>query len=131
MGRSRKPLYGQLYRGFESLSLRQTTPVSALANAMASFGWPTPIMINMWFVYILKSVDTNFIYIGSTNDIARRLNEHNDGLSQSTKHYRPYEIAAYIAVKTEEKARKLEKYFKTGSGKAALKKRILTDEALA
>ena len=85
----------------------------------------------MCFVYILKSLNSNFIYIGSTNDLARRLNEHNDGLSQSTKHHRPYEIAAYIAVKTEEKARELEKYFKTGFGMAVLRKRILTDEALA
>jgi len=33
-------------------------------------------------------------------------------------------------VRTEEKARELEKYFKTGSGKAILKKRILTDKVL-
>ena len=38
-------------------------------------------------------------------------------------------LVAYVAVPTERKARKLEKYFKTGSGKAVLKKRILTDEA--
>jgi len=38
-------------------------------------------------------------------------------------------LEAFIAVKTESKARELEKYFKTGSGKAILKKRILTDEA--
>jgi hypothetical protein len=38
-------------------------------------------------------------------------------------------MVAYIAVRTEKKARELEKYFKTGSGRAVLKKRILTDEA--
>jgi hypothetical protein len=36
---------------------------------------------------------------------------------------------AYVAVPTVRKAKELEKYFKTGSGKAVLKKRILTDEA--
>ena len=82
----------------------------------------------MWFVYILRSIHKKYTYIGSTNDLSRRLNEHNSGLSKSTKPYAPFEIEAYIAVKTEAKARELEKYFKTGSGKAVLKKRILTDE---
>jgi len=79
----------------------------------------------MWFVYVLKSIETPFIYIGSTNDLNRRLLEHNEKLMISTKHYAPFEIEAYVAVKTEKKARELEKYFKTGSGKAVLKKRIL------
>jgi hypothetical protein len=37
-------------------------------------------------------------------------------------------LAGYIAVPNSQKARELEKYFKAGSGKAILKKRILTDE---
>lgn len=82
-----------------------------------------------WFVYILKSQRVSFTYIGSTNDLQRRLWEHNNGLVQSTKAYMPLHIAAYVAVETEKHARQLEAYFKTGSGKAVLKKRILTDEA--
>jgi putative endonuclease len=82
----------------------------------------------MWFVYVLKSISHPFIYIGSTNDLERRLSEHNAGLTQSTKHYVPFEIEAFVAVKTEAKARELEKYFKTGSGKAVLKKRILVNQ---
>ncbi len=79
----------------------------------------------MWFVYILKSQVSDFIYIGSTNDLERRLSEHNELKSPSTKPYAPFEIVAYVAVKTEAKARELEQYFKTGSGKAILKNRIL------
>ena len=85
----------------------------------------------MWFVYIIKSLRNPFTYIGSTDNINRRLIEHNKGMSQSTKHFAPFDLEAYIAVKTESKARQLEKYLKTGTGKAVLKKRILTDEALA
>ena len=81
-----------------------------------------------WYVYILVSLVKRYIYVGSTNDLQRRLNEHNSGLVQSTKSYRPLKIAAYIAVESERHARELEKYFKTGSGKAILKKRFLTDE---
>lgn len=83
----------------------------------------------MWYVYILKSKSSDFIYIGSTNDLKRRITEHNEGLSQSTKHYLPFELLSYIAVQTESQVRSLEKYFKTGSGKAVLYKRILGKEA--
>lgn len=108
----------QVLPGFESLSLRQTTPRLRLAGQI------------MWYVYFLKSIKYDFLYVGSTDNIKRRLVEHNSGLSVSTKHYKPFTLEAYIAVKTESKARQLEKYFKTGSGKAILKKRILTDEAM-
>lgn len=83
-----------------------------------------------WFVYILVNKTKGFIYIGSTNHLNRRLSEHNAGLVQSTKAFRPLELATYIALDSEKKARGLEKYFKTGSGKAILKKRILTDDVL-
>ena len=84
----------------------------------------------MWYVYIVTSKKKdNWIYIGSTNDLRRRFNEHVLGLSLSTKPYRPLVLSAYIAVSTEHKARQLEKYLKVGSGKAILKKRILSDEA--
>ena len=85
--------------------------------------------MSSWFVYILKSSIKDFICVGLTDDLTRRMDEHEAGLVQSTKAYRPLILVAYVAVPTERKARKLEKYFKTGSGKAVLKKRILTDEA--
>ena len=83
----------------------------------------------MWYVYFLKSQQSAFRYTGSTNDLKRRLCEHNDGLVQSTKHYVPLELESFIAVHTENQARNLEKYFKTGSGIAILKKRILQLES--
>ena len=83
-----------------------------------------------WFVYILRSVEKPFIYVGFTNDVSRRLTEHNSGFVKSTKAYKPFQLVAYVAVQTEGKARELEKYFKTGSGKAILKKRIMTGQAL-
>jgi putative endonuclease len=82
-----------------------------------------------WYVYILKSLVKQFIYIGPTNNLQRRLSENNNGLVQSTKAFKPFSIIAYVAVGTEKKVRELEHYFKTGSGKAILKKRILSDEA--
>jgi len=81
--------------------------------------------MKFWYTYVLESTTKDFLYVGSTNDILRRIVEHNEGLVQSTKAYLPFEVVAYVAVRTETKARELEKYFKTGSGKAVLKKRIL------
>ena len=82
----------------------------------------------MWYVYILKSRIKNYLYVGSTNDVDRRVDEHKSGLVKSTKPYLPIKLVAYIAVANEFKAHNLEKYFKTGSSKAILKKRILADE---
>lgn len=85
----------------------------------------------MWFVYVIKSKNHSFLYTGSTKDLSRRLSEHNNGESASTAPYKPYELISYIAVQAEGQARKLEKYFKSGSGKSILKKRILDDEDIA
>jgi predicted GIY-YIG superfamily endonuclease len=79
----------------------------------------------MWFVYILRSLRDENLYIGSTNDLQRRLIEHNSGNVDSTKHRTPFTLEAYIALKDKTKAIELEQYFKTGSGKAILRKRIL------
>ena len=80
----------------------------------------------MWFVYFLQSIKFDYLYVGHTNDPDKRLNEHNQGLNRSTKHYAPFFIAAYVAVTSEAKAVELEKYFKSGSGKAVLKKHIVS-----
>jgi len=53
----------------------------------------------MWFVYILKSQKDSHLYVGSTNDLKRRIREHHDGLCESTRQRRPMELEAYIAVK--------------------------------
>ena len=84
----------------------------------------------MWYVYGLRCKDGS-LYIGSTNNLARRLEEHTQGESLSTKFKLPVKLEFSIAVKTDAKARELEKYCKTGSGRAVLNKRILTDEAPA
>ncbi len=81
--------------------------------------------MKFWYVYALKSAIRDFNYVGSTDDIRRRFEEHSNGEVQSTKAFRPLDLAAYIAVPTAKKARVLEKYFKTGSGKAVLRKRII------
>ena len=65
------------------------------------------------------------LYVGSTDCIHRRIAEHNSGKVDSTKARMPLSLEAYIAVKDRARAIELEQYFKTGSGRAMLQKRIL------
>jgi len=78
----------------------------------------------MWYVYFLKLANGD-IYVGSTNDLRRRFNSHQLGEVVSTKNYLPAVLRSYIAVTDEATARRLERYFKSGSGKAFAKKRFL------
>ncbi|MFO8052987.1 MAG: GIY-YIG nuclease family protein [Candidatus Omnitrophota bacterium] len=85
----------------------------------------------MHSVYFLTSQkNKRYLYVGLTNSLQRRLKEHNSKESKlATAPYRPLDLAGYVAVKDKRIGEELEKYFKTGSGKAFLKKRILPDEA--
>jgi len=79
----------------------------------------------MYYVYVLKSAVDNKLYISSTDDISRSLNEHNSGQVEETKNKTPLILETYITVKDKAKANKLEAYFKTPTGRAILKNRIL------
>jgi len=79
----------------------------------------------MWFVYVLRSLKDDELYIGSTNDVRRRIGEHNSARVDCTKGRAPFRLEAYIAVKDKAWAVELEQYLKTGSGRAVLQKRIL------
>jgi predicted GIY-YIG superfamily endonuclease len=70
-------------------------------------------------------LENNDIYVGSTNDLRRRVRSHQNGAVVSTAKYRPVSLKAYVAVENEEIARGLERYLKSGSGKAFAKKRFI------
>jgi predicted GIY-YIG superfamily endonuclease len=78
----------------------------------------------VWYVYFLE-LSNDDTYVGSTNDLRRRFESHQSGHVVSTKNYLPATLKSYVAVADEEMARKLERYFKSGSGKAFAKKRFL------
>ncbi len=80
----------------------------------------------MFFVYILTSLqDPTKIYIGKTSNLEKRLSEHNRGESQYTKTYAPWKIETHVAFSDERSANAFEKYLKSGSGFAFLKKHLL------
>ena len=79
----------------------------------------------MYFVYILTSLnEKNRSYVGLTQNIARRVNEHNTKQFNYTKKFAPWKLCAYIAFENKILAKNFEKYLKSGSGFAFLKKRF-------
>lgn len=56
----------------------------------------------MWYLYILRSEVKDKIYIGSTNDLKRRLEQHNRGHTKSTKRFAPWSIV-YVEKFSEKK----------------------------
>ena len=79
----------------------------------------------MYYTYVLKSKRDNKLYVGSTNDLRRRLLEHNNGLNRSTKHRTPFELIYYEAYKVESDARRRESNLKLrGNALGQLKRRI-------
>jgi putative endonuclease len=79
----------------------------------------------MYYVYILSSLKKDWTYVGYTSNLKQRLKAHKEGKSAATRNYRPFVLESYVMVKDKEKAIQLEKYFKTGSGIAWMKKRLL------
>ena len=64
------------------------------------------------------------LYIGTTSDLRKRLDEHNRGKEPGSKHMAPFELAYYEACQSKNDAFKREKYLKTTYGKRYLKNRL-------
>ena len=75
----------------------------------------------MYYVYAISSENKNYIYVGLTDNIQRRVHQHNSGYEQTTKPYLPFKLIYTEEFATREEARKREKYFKSGAGKKRLK----------
>jgi putative endonuclease len=77
-------------------------------------------------VYILQSKKNNRFYIGSTNDIDRRLEQHNKGLVISTKNIRPLELKAILPCDTIDEARIYEHKLKDYKSRKIVEKVIVS-----
>jgi putative endonuclease len=78
----------------------------------------------LWYIYFLELSNGDF-YVGHTHDLKQGSAAHEAGGVPSTKAFRPVALKSYVGVEDAERARKLERYFKTGSGKAVALKRFL------
>jgi putative endonuclease len=76
----------------------------------------------MYIVYVLKSSKKDYHYVWMTNNIERRLRQHNEWKNKSTKAYSPFEIIYSEVVENSKQAREREKYFKTWKWREEIKK---------
>ncbi|PVD51730.1 endonuclease [Terrimonas sp.] len=75
----------------------------------------------MFFVYVIRSEIDERFYVGLTEDVERRLKEHNSKKTKSTKGYIPWKLCFFETFKTRIEARKREIYLKSGVGKEYIK----------
>ena len=79
----------------------------------------------MYHVYILRSLKSNILYYGYTEDLRKRFKEHNSSKSKFTKGHLPWKLVFYCAFADKQRAKDLELYLKSGSGKAFAYKRLV------
>ncbi|MCX6765918.1 MAG: GIY-YIG nuclease family protein [Candidatus Moranbacteria bacterium] len=72
-------------------------------------------------VYLLLSQKDKKSYLGSTDNLEKRLNDHSFGKCKSTKNRRPLKLIYKEELKTLREARIREKYLKSRKGRKELK----------
>ncbi|MFA5954014.1 MAG: GIY-YIG nuclease family protein [Patescibacteria group bacterium] len=77
----------------------------------------------MYYIYSLKCKDG--YYVGCTADLKERIARHRKGFVPATKGRLPVELSFYIGVRDKKTAFILEKYFKSGSGRAFITKHLV------
>ncbi|MFH0864336.1 MAG: GIY-YIG nuclease family protein [Candidatus Gottesmanbacteria bacterium] len=80
--------------------------------------------MRFYYTYVLKSKKDGKLYTGWTEDLVKRISDHNKGLTISTKQRKPFELIYYEACLSEKGAIKREKQLKTGFGRAYIKRRL-------
>jgi predicted GIY-YIG superfamily endonuclease len=77
------------------------------------------------YVYYLQTEDSCHWYVGVTNNLKRRLFEHNNGLSRHTSKYlqhQKWKLMSYFAFPDRRIAEEFEDYLKSQSGREFAKK---------
>jgi len=78
----------------------------------------------MFYVYLISSVKDKNWYTGYTQDLQKRILEHNQGRNFATRNRGPFKLIYYEVCINEKDARAREKYLKTGMGKKYLRNRL-------
>lgn len=76
--------------------------------------------MTFYYIYILYNKSRNFIYIGYSTNLKKRLKDHNMGLAKSTKPYVPLDLIHYEAYRDIKDAKRRESYLKTNRGRTTL-----------
>ncbi len=78
----------------------------------------------MYYVYALSSQVTNYIYVGLTDNVDRRVDQHNSGYEKTTKPYRPFKLILKEEFPDRPAARVRESYLKSTNGKRFLRSQL-------
>lgn len=77
-----------------------------------------------YYIYVLESQKDSKWYTGYTSDLRKRLSEHQNGYTDSTRHRGPWKLIYYEASLSIEDAIAREKYLKSGMGKRYIRNRL-------
>ncbi len=75
----------------------------------------------MFTVYVLRSKSTGKLYIGQSNNLERRLLEHQSGIARYTRGRGPWELIFTETHANRGEAMRKEQFLKSGQGRAFLK----------
>ena len=78
----------------------------------------------MYFIYVIQSLSHDNRYVGSSNNISKRLKEHNLGKCRYTKGRRPWNLVYNESFPSRSEAIIREKFLKSGKGREFLDKII-------
>jgi putative endonuclease len=78
----------------------------------------------MFYVYVLRSLKNNYRYIGQTNNLEKRLLEHNEGMTKSIRFQIPFVLEYSETFETRIEAIRREKFLKSGKGREWLDNNI-------
>jgi putative endonuclease len=93
-----------------------------LGSELRMAGHPFP----MFYAYVLESLaKPGELYRGSTDDLQRRVAEHNAGKCVHTSKLKPWKVKFYAAFETLTLAQKFERYLKSGSGHEFAKRHLM------
>ena len=67
----------------------------------------------MFYVYILQNISVGRYYVGVTENVRKRLYEHNNGFSKSTAPYRPFTLRRVERFQTVTEAYRRERFLKS------------------
>ena len=77
-----------------------------------------------YYVYLLLSEKDDNFYVGFTDNIKKRVLDHNSGKVKSTRNRRPFKLVYWEGCLNKKDALRREKYLKSTWGKRYIKKRI-------
>jgi putative endonuclease len=77
-----------------------------------------------YYIYVLKSDKDKNFYVGYTEDLKSRFEQHRKGKVSSTKNRRPLELIYSEVCLDKHDASHREKYLKTSYGKQFLRNRL-------